>query len=135
MDKAHQDFSATPVNHFKPVGLSDAPAKSAGKKFLSDRPQRKATSMNMQPVTPKSKPEAIPARGTKSHKNLMAKAEIAGPAYGPKGIMVGAPKSGDLTMSDDASGSLPKKWHKKGYSKDTPSALPAGSRLARKWGK
>jgi hypothetical protein len=138
MNKATSKFKATGFGKPSVINYSDAPAKSAGRKFASDtRTWSKIGADGMSPdaqskVITKPNLPMLPRGGTKSHPGLSAKQEKTPVTYG-NSTMVGAPKSGDLNLSDSKD-ELSKKWHKQGrYSMDTPSSLPKGGRLARKW--
>lgn len=128
--------NATPYTH---DGMNDksSSGRSEGNSSNSRghaHPTRawKATPMSHKAPTPASEAiDAIPAT-TKTHPNLSSKSFTASPSYGPNAKMIGTPKTGNMTMGTDASERLPKKWHKRGYSMETPSS--EGSLMRRKNG-
>ena len=137
MNAKTKDFKATSFSMPGPINLSDEPAKSAGRRFASDRDWKKIGPNGVSPdaqsaVVTKPNLPMLPRGGTKSHPNLDVKSEASKSPVG-NGSVIGAPKSGEKNLSAAVKNQMPTKWFKKGYSKDTPSTLPSGGRLARKW--
>lgn len=132
MNSKTANFKATSMAFPSAIAKSDEPARSAGKKMASDKQWHGANptygNSKMVPTSPVLK--AIPKGGTKSHPSLSAKSEKRGPTYG-NSTMVGAPKSGDLTLKAKASG-MPKSWKSSGYSMETPSTL-SKPKMKSKW--
>lgn len=137
MNSKTKDFKASSLSMPSPIAFSDEPARSAGRKFAHERSWKKIGPNGVAPdaqaaVVTKPNLPALPRGGTKSHPGLSAKSEPAPATYGAGSAKIGTPVSGAKNLSADPTGNMPKKWTGK-YTKDTPSSLPSGSRLARKW--
>lgn len=129
-EKTMKKERKTPYDYSSPVNLSDATTRSAGRKFASDKNWGGPTSpTHSKPTSADEALDAIPG-ATKSHPSLSAKQEMRGGMNGDGKKMM-APKSGELTLSPDAAHSVPRRWHKRGFSMETPSTV--SGRLAKKW--
>jgi hypothetical protein len=123
---------ATPYSRTSPTDLSSS-GKSEGKGSNTRghaHPTRtwKATPMKGVGPTPDSQAiDAIPA-STSTHPALSVKESTVSPAYGPGAQLIGAPKTGEKTFSNDPKEDMPRKWYKR-YSVDSGVA---GSGKARK---
>jgi hypothetical protein len=123
---------ATPYSRFQPTdktttGRSEGKSSNSRGHAHPTRAWKRAG--DKMTVTPDAAAiDPIPA-STNTHPSLGVKSSEASGFVGD-GKLVGAPKTGEKTFSNDPKDSRPVKWHKRGYSMDAPST--EGSGKARK---
>jgi len=126
---------ATPYDHKSPTDHSSS-GRSEGSSSNSrghKHPTRawKETPFNHKAATPDSEAiDAIPG-STNTHPLLGIKSEEMSGHVGD-GRKVMAPKTGEKTFGADPKESLPKPWHKRGYSMEGGHGVATGSGTARK---